>query len=187
VTSSLPAGARANADSAAPAGPTLTPALLPDRIAEKILPSTPTGCWPWRSANSRRYGIVRWDGRWHAAHRLVYELLVGPIPDGMTLDHTCHPGDGSCPRATCPHRRCVNPAHLEPATNRENILRGSSPSAQAARKTHCPRGHEYTPENTRHDPDGSRRCRTCDNQRRRDKRQRDRDRMTQSRPGLHDG
>ena len=135
--------------------------LLPERLRSKITVDPSTGCWLWRAVNSRGYGTIRWSGKPRTAHRVVYELLAGPIPDGLTLDHTCHPGDGSCPAATCPHRRCANPAHLEPVTNRENILRGNSPSARAAKVTRCPKDHEYTPENTYIERDGSRTCRKC--------------------------
>jgi len=59
------------------------------------------------------------------AHRIAYQLVVGPIPDGLVLDHLCHTRDPDCAdNANCPHRRCVNPAHLEPVTRRENIARG---------------------------------------------------------------
>lgn len=67
------------------------------------------------------------------AHRWAYEFLVGPIPDGMFLDHLCR------------NTGCVNPDHLEPVTNAENVMRGFGPTANHARKTHCPRGHELPP------------------------------------------
>jgi hypothetical protein len=79
----------------------------------------------------------------------MYELMVGPIPDGYDLDHLCHTSAPDCRQGRrCQHRACCNPAHLEPVTSRENTLRGSSVVALNAAKTHCQRGHEFTPENT---------------------------------------
>jgi hypothetical protein len=97
-----------------------------------------------------------------AAHRVAYEMLVGTIPKGLDLDHICHNGSGCGGGESCPHRRCVNPDHLEPVTHRENMLRGETVAAMHARKTHCIHGHEFTPENTRIKRDGSRNCRACD-------------------------
>jgi len=126
-------------------------------------------CWLWTGGKARGYGFFtigsKADGTRHHAyvHRFVYELLVGPIPEGMTLDHLCHNADRSCPGGpTCLHRRCVNPAHLEPATMKENGLRGGSFAAINARKTHCKHGHEFTPENTYFNRKrGRRTCKTC--------------------------
>ena len=78
------------------------------------------------------------------AHRVAYELQVGPIPVGLQLDHLCRV------------RSCVNPAHLEPVTSAENTRRGLR-----AMKTHCPQGHPYAGENLLIRPTGQRRCRTC--------------------------
>lgn len=58
------------------------------------------------------------------AHRYAYELVVGPVPAGLDLDHLCHSRDLDCPGGACLHRRCVNPAHLEPVSRRENLARG---------------------------------------------------------------
>jgi hypothetical protein len=80
---------------------------------------------------------------------LVYELLVGPVGADLTLDHLCR------------NRACVNPDHLEPVTIAVNVLRGESPPARNARKTHCPQGHEYTPDNTYYNQKGWRACATC--------------------------
>jgi hypothetical protein len=95
-------------------------------------------CWVWTGQQySHGYGQVkRWiDGRtktWYA-HRFAFEALVGPIPKGLELDHLCR------------NRACVNPDHLEVVTHAENMAR--SP-LRGRSKTHCDRGHEYTPENT---------------------------------------
>lgn len=111
-------------------------------------------CWLWTGAKNKGHGqftVSRTDVRSPKklmAHRYAYELLVGPIPDGLELDHLCRV------------RHCVNPAHLEPVTRRENLLRGETHAARNAAKTHCKRGHEFTPENTYY-PKGGRGCRTC--------------------------
>lgn len=106
-------------------------------------------CWLWTGRlNWAGYASFWFDGRTVKAHRWSYQHHVGPIPDGMQLDHLCRV------------RHCVNPEHLEPVTNRENSLRGIGPTAINAAKTHCKRGHEFTPENTYRDAKG-RMCRAC--------------------------
>ena len=118
-------------------------------VMERI--SITSGCWPWiGSVQGGGYGIIQRHRKNILAHRAVYELLVGKIPDGLTLDHLCR------------NRICVNPAHLEPVTNRENRMRGYSPPAIYARRTHCSKGHDYTPHNTRIAPKGFRICLTCE-------------------------
>jgi hypothetical protein len=112
------------------------------------------GCWLWRASTSHGgYGQVNRgmpDGpRNTGAHRVAYELVKGPIPAGMHIDHLCR------------MPLCVNPAHLEAVTPRENMLRGRSPWADEARRTHCPLGHPYDEQNTILRRDGSRRCRVC--------------------------
>lgn len=111
----------------------------------------PDACWLWMAAKSPAgYGKVSAGGGGHlSAHRVAYELLVGPIPEGLTLDHLCRVPT------------CVNPAHLEPVTMRENILRGFSPMAQQARQTHCIQGHPFDAVNTYISPQGMRKCREC--------------------------
>lgn len=89
------------------------------------------GCWLWRGpVNNHGYGQSRVLGE-NLAHRVAFRLTKGDIPESLTLDHLC--------RVTT----CVNPAHLEPVTHRENVLRGVSVSAIHARQTTCPRGHQY--------------------------------------------
>lgn len=116
-------------------------------------------CWEWDGVLlSNGYAIFQSGGKRILAHRYSYELHVGPIPDGLVIDHLCR------------NRRCVNPDHLEPVTQAENARRGFSPPALAARKDHCIRGHLYTTENTRISRRGWRTCLTCENDLRRTKR-----------------
>lgn len=96
------------------------------------------------------YGKVGLNGKTQYAHRVAYEALVGPIAEGLMIDHLCR------------NRACVNVAHMEAVTNKVNILRGETIMAANAAKTHCDNGHEYTAENTYTRPsDGSRNCRQC--------------------------
>lgn len=131
---------------------------LPDRIERKISPEPNTGCWLWTGhVMAIGYGRIyysRTEGRNFKilAHRLVYEALVGPIPEGLVLDHKCRV------------RSCVNPDHLEPVTLVENILRGEGSPAQNSRKEQCDKGHFFVETNTYITPStGSRNCRTCAN------------------------
>lgn len=110
------------------------------------------GCWVWTGAASGGYGYFRAGGRTVLVHRWAYEHFVGPIPDGLTIDHVKSRG--------CTTTLCCNPAHLEPVTQKENVLRGTAPSAAHARQTHCINGHEFTPENTYRHGSG-RKCRAC--------------------------
>lgn len=114
----------------------------------------PNGCWLWTGTT---HAAAPWDyGRFTVrhgsevpAHRFAWELLRGPIPEGLVIDHLCRVS------------RCVNPDHLEPVTQRENLLRGTGPSARHAATTHCPQGHPYDAENTYRDRRGGRHCRIC--------------------------
>lgn len=121
------------------------------RFLEKIRVDPQSGCWLWESAlDFGGYGIL-WlgDGRSVRAHRFAYELLRGPIPEGLTLDHLCRV------------RRCVNPEHLDPCTAGENARRApNAPYWVRARQTACKRGHPFDIANTRiHN--GRRECRRC--------------------------
>jgi hypothetical protein len=107
-------------------------------------------CWPWQRPLSRNgYGIFSIRGKHLPAHRFAYELLVGPIPEGLEIDHLCRV------------RHCVNPAHLEPVTPQVNALRGNGAAGRNARKTSCRNGHLYSAENTWLDHRGHRYCRIC--------------------------
>ena len=108
-------------------------------------------CWIWLATPSRKYGqFYTGEGR-VCAHRYAYELLKGPIPPGLTLDHLCR------------NKKCVNPDHLEPVTGRENTLRGDNPPAQNARKTHCKWGHPFSGNNLRISKKINRRvCKICE-------------------------
>ena len=105
-----------------------------DRLMSKVEMLTECGCWIWMAAlDPRGYAKFGFDrpGRGYGmefAHRIAYELLKGPIPDGLELDHLC--------RVRC----CVNPDHMDPVTHRENIRRGKCWQRE---KTHCPKGHPY--------------------------------------------
>lgn len=106
-------------------------------------------CWNWcATCGHNGYGQFWFKHANRLAHRISYLIFKGEIPDGLTIDHLCK------------NVKCVNPAHLEAVTIGENLLRGETFQGKNARKTHCPHGHEYTPENTRvHE--GKRYCRKC--------------------------
>lgn len=124
--------------------------MIPKRVLAKITVSAANECWMWTGySNGVGYGRTRMNGVDHYVHRLVYEDRYGPASRGLQLDHLCR------------IRACCNPDHLEPVTQQENILRGNGASARNARKTHCPEGHPYSPENTLRRANGDRRCRTC--------------------------
>lgn len=122
---------------------------LEARILRRIQ-VTPEGCWQWTGGLSDGYGTVYMNGANRRSHRAAYLILVGPVPDGLDLDHLCR------------NRACCNPEHLEPVTRSVNSLRGIGPELARQRRraiTHCAQGHEFTEESV--NKKGYRGCRTC--------------------------
>ncbi len=125
---------------------------LLERLLNKVTVGHQGGCALYHGALDRDgYGHITTErrGQTYRVHRLIYEFFVAPIPDGLQLDHLCRV------------RNCVRPDHLEVVTLKENVLRGEGISAENARKTHCWRGHEFTPENTGTTEQEGRYCRAC--------------------------
>lgn len=125
----------------------------------------PGACWPWKGSKSKDgYGQFTLSGRRGekririAPYRFIWEHFNGPMPEGLEPDHTCN------------NRKCCNPEHIEPVTHSENQIRsyrrgrkrpGVDYRAAKSRPTHCPKGHEYTPENTYHTTNSTIYCREC--------------------------
>jgi hypothetical protein len=105
-----------------------------------------TPCWLYQGAKTLGYGRIQLTcSRTLAmAHRVAYELFVGPIPNGLDIDHLCR------------NPSCVNPTHLEPVTAKVNAERG-----ERANRSHCPHGHPYDEANTYWRRTGGRGCRAC--------------------------
>jgi HNH endonuclease len=125
-----------------------------DRVMDKVSSEPNSGCWLWTGATTvHGYGHVNIGvGRGHIrAHRATYEALVGPIPEGMELDHLCR------------NPACCNPKHLEPVTHAENVNRGRAGALHPMRfRTHCKFGHPMTSENVyRYPKSRAVECRIC--------------------------
>lgn len=133
-----------------------------ERFMAKIHPAAfgvgSEDCWEWAAARDQKgYGQFWFEGRMHVAHRIALLLIGRPVPDGLQVDHLCR------------NRACVNPAHLEVVTCRENLMRGETKAARQAGAIHCRHGHPFDEANTYHWR-GHRICRTCNNEASRRKR-----------------
>ena len=129
---------------------------IPERILAKFYVDLETGCWIWTSTLTHKdprkaYGAVWVEGGQKRAHRVLYELVVGPIPAGLQIDHLCRV------------QICVNPSHLESVTGYVNTHRGIGPAAINAKKTICVNGHAFDEKNTHYrvDRPGHRQCKEC--------------------------
>lgn len=118
-----------------------------------------TNCWIWEGAKTKSMGGTEYGRMWNPvegknqrAHRVIFETERHKIPKGLTLDHLCR------------NTLCVNPNHMEVVSLKENILRGTGPTAINARKTHCKRGHALSGGNVDRDVQNGRprrKCSTC--------------------------
>lgn len=147
---------------------------LEDRLWSRVLKGADDDCWLWVGCLSTDgYGKIGEGGASASGskslfvHRVVYEMVIGTIPDGYEVDHLCHTKECGKTGKECLHRRCVNPAHLSAVTHRDNSIRDEcTASGKNVAKTHCPAGHEYNEENTRYEKNRngglSRKCRICD-------------------------
>lgn len=135
-----------------------------DRFKEKYEVDESTGCWIWNGATQSKGYSQFWDGEGSVGGHVWSHLhFIGPIPDGMIVNHKCHDwADPPCEEVMCIHRRCVNPDHIEAVPPRENIMsKGSrSPSKVNSEKTHCIHGHELSGRNLMV-KNGKRQCREC--------------------------
>lgn len=131
---------------------------LPTRFERLCIPEPMSGCWLWLGVASQNkagnwYPRIKIAGRLEMAHRVAYRLYCDDVSDNEVVDHRCE------------NTMCVNPDHLSAVSQQHNVVRSrTSWAGRNARKTHCPKGHEYTADNTRIDG-GKRYCRTCHRER----------------------
>lgn len=139
-----------NKSAVAEAGLTADDRTLSRFFGKVAVASDMGACWLWTGARiSTGYGRFAALGHPIAAHRAAYILAIGPIPSGLQIDHLCRV------------RSCANPTHLEPVTQKVNMMRGDSPSARNAVKTHCKRGHAFDATNTGMQQSGRHKGRLC--------------------------
>lgn len=111
---------------------------------------THDGCWTWTGARqSSGYGQIGWDGKVYLAHRVSYALHIGPIPNGLCIDHLCR------------NRLCVRPEHLEAVTIRDNVARSDTPQGRVLRTGFCQRGHDMRDPANRRGGVNSHQCGEC--------------------------
>lgn len=119
-----------------------------ERFWEKVSGGNVDTCWEWQASANRRYGQFKAGGTMRKAHRIAWTILRGDIPTGLTIDHLCF------------NTLCQNPWHMEPVTRAENARRVRA--NQHKGKTHCNRGHAFTPDNTRMLVRNRRQCLACE-------------------------
>lgn len=141
---------------------------IPAKIADSFETVPESGCWIWTGALDKGYGAINWNGSRRCAHRVLYEILRGPIPNGYECHHLCG------------NRSCINPNHIELVTRSEHMQldgRGlkliKNAAAKNHAKTHCKRGHKYTDKTMFIPLGGWRTCRVCMNQATKEKRRTD--------------
>lgn len=155
--------------------PEQTPELW-GRFESYISDDHSTDCWLWTGPKFRQgYGAFSLGRQVYRAHRVIFAWMYGDTTE--ELDHLCHDPTQCEGGFGCPHRACVNPEHLQVVSSRENVLRGSGPTARNAVATHCVHGHEFTPENTYIDARGWRSCKACRRRVAAERVQRDRERI----------